>query len=198
MTLLAKQASGGVGWLHSSQISGLRHGKIKSPGPRTFVAIERLNFYLHRYLTNGLLIPNTPSSNSYAKGWAVTEKGEPPSVGWWVEVFSGYRVPSDFDLEEVAFTDRRATEFSESYGRLIRVLIARRGFDLIEELPQLIKQHYTAGDEKRVAKVTKVIRKEAVWEPEEIVYELPSLVALSAFLEGPTTEQELLDTLELK
>ena len=34
---------GGVRWLHSSQISGLRHNGLENPGPRTFIALERLN-----------------------------------------------------------------------------------------------------------------------------------------------------------
>ena len=32
MVSLAKGAMGGTGWLHSSQISGLRHAKLRSPG----------------------------------------------------------------------------------------------------------------------------------------------------------------------
>jgi len=56
------QLPGGKGWLHSSQISGLRHGKLLSPGPRTFMAIERLNFYLHRYATEKLLLPGSTSA----------------------------------------------------------------------------------------------------------------------------------------
>ena len=51
MVALAKSALDGTSWLHSSQISGLRHGKLVSPGPRTFKAIQVLNYYLWLYKT---------------------------------------------------------------------------------------------------------------------------------------------------
>lgn len=197
MTALAKAAAGNVGWLHSSQISGLRHAKLKNPGPRTFIVIERLNFYLHRYLTQKTLIPNTTSSRSYATGWAIIEDGVPPSVGWWFEVFCGSRLPKDIDLGKLVFTPQQAKNFSEAFGRLARVLIAKQGFDLIEDLKRLVRDHYTAGDDDRVTKVVQVIRKESVWTPDEISYEMPSLLALTAELGGPDTESLLLETLDL-
>ena len=39
---LAQTATGGVSWLHSSQIASLRKGQLKSPGPRSFAALVYL------------------------------------------------------------------------------------------------------------------------------------------------------------
>jgi hypothetical protein len=197
MTVLAKAACGKVGWLHSSQISGLRHAKLKSPGPRTFVAIERLNFYLYRYLTTKKLIPNTSSSNHYANGWAVLEDGRPPSVGWWMEIFCGVRLPKDIDLDKHSFTNSDALKFSEGFGRRVRALFRARGLDIIEDLRTTVHKYYTAGDDTRVEKVSQVVLKKAVWTPEELSYEMPALLSLTSALNGPETEDQLLQEVGL-
>lgn len=92
MISIAKSVMGSEegGWLHSSQISGLRSGKLISPGPRVFVALQRLNKALHDYATNKTLIPNTTSSKKYSKAKFIhAGDGKPPSTGWFVQVFTG-------------------------------------------------------------------------------------------------------------
>ena len=67
---LAKGVCGGASWFHSSQISGIRQGKSQSPGPRQFIAIQRLNQALYDYKNGGPLIPGTSSSNNYNSSMA--------------------------------------------------------------------------------------------------------------------------------
>jgi hypothetical protein len=192
MVNLSKAALNNVSWLHSSQISGLRHAKLRSPGPRTFIAIERLNYYLHRYLTTKQLIPNTPSSNFYNEGFAITEDGEPPCLGWWFEVFCGDRVPKDIDLRTSFFTEDSAIRFSVTWGRYIRRLMGQAGIDIVDDLSHIILRYYPAGDDYRTEKLFAVIHSKATWTMEELELELPAITAMTAALGGPCSEADLL------
>lgn len=193
MVSLAKSALDGTSWLHSSQISGLRHGKLISPGPRTFKAIQVLNYYLWLYREEKRLIPNTDSSNYYREPYVITENGKPPELGWWMEVFVGDRMPSDLDLEKHSFTPDSALNFSRAYGKLIRKLMVLNDYDPISDFDTVVREHYPAGDFERVQTITKVLYNQGSWTPEELVNEIPALVTLSAALEGPHTEEDLLE-----
>lgn len=193
MTNLTRCCLDGARWFHSSQISGLRQRKLASPGPRIFFAIERLNFYVYRYCTDKVLLPNTTSSRDYANAQPILEDGVPPGVGWWVEVFLGVRVPTDFDLERYIFSDEKAAEVSRRWGRLIRTLCARQDIDLVDDLPRLIRDCYPAGEDDRVTKVRQVIRGDAYWTPPEL--ELPAITSMTAALGGPEDEATLLTRL---
>ena len=196
MTSLAKACLDGVGWLHSSQISGLRHGRLESPGPRTFVAIERLNYYVHRYATTKQLLPNTQSSNAYQNAYPITEDGEPPPLGWWVEVFCGVRIPSDIDLRQAYFTDIQASNFSRSWGRIIRRLMAAQGIDLITDLERTVREHYPARDAERVDLLLDVIRDRKLWTPDQLALELPALTTFTGEMGGPNSEEILLKEIQ--
>ncbi|MGA0848098.1 MAG: hypothetical protein ACO3PY_05785 [Pontimonas sp.] len=195
MVTLAKASMHGVGWLHSSQISGLRHAKLESPGPRTFIAIERLNYYVHRYSTTKRLIPGTDSSNLYQEAFAITEDSKPPSLGWWVEVFCGQREPQDIDLRQLFFSERQADEMSSSWASMIRKLFRDKDLDLIVELDRVLREHYPARDAGRLDRIRAVIQARESWTPDEFATELPAISALTAHLGGPETEDELLDHL---
>jgi len=192
MTALSKACMDGVGWLHSSQISGLRHARLENPGPRTFVAIERLNYYIWRYATTKRLLPNTSSSNAYAQAYPITENGEPPSLGWWVEVFCGQRLPADIDLRQAFFTESQAVDFSRNWGRIIRLLMAGNGIDVITDLDRTVRERYPARDAARVDRLLAVMRNTEVWTPDELSLELPALTTFTAQLGGPATEDALL------
>jgi hypothetical protein len=193
MTALAKGCLGGAGWLHSSQISGLRHGRLRSPGPRTFIAIERLNYYLWRYQTEKKLLPGSTSSNYYAEPFVILENGQPPSVGWWVEVFCGIRQPEDAQyLNQVMFTLMQAERFSDGYGRYLRHLLALAQVDVIDDLNVVLKEHYPITDPHRREKLRSVILANAVWTGDELASELPYLLALTQAYGGASTESELL------
>lgn len=193
---LAKAAMGGVGWLHSSQISGLRHHGLESPGPRTFIAIAHLNACIHEYATTKRLIPGTTSSNDYRVAYAITEDGEPPSAGWWFEVFCGLRTPKDIDLREAFFSEAQAKEFSSNWGTMIRKLIRDKDYDLITDLNEILREAYPARDSERLSKVRGVIQNQYAWTPDELVLELPAITNLSAALGGPADEHGLLVLLE--
>lgn len=192
MTNLARCALGGASWLHSSQLSGFRSGKLKSPGPRSLMGCERLNFYLHRYKTQKLLIPGTASSNFYSDPYVITENGQPPSLGWWIEVFCGYHIPTDIDLHRTQFTEERASEFTKYYGRIMRKLLAARGYDLIEDLEKAVRVHYLPKDAPRVEKLLQALRIQTVWSAKELELEMPALVSMAGSLGGPQTEEALL------
>lgn len=196
MVTLAKAALNGTGWLHSSQISGLRHGRLLSPGPRTFIAIERLNFYVHRYVTTKKLLPGTTSSNLYTKAFAVTEDDKAPELGWWVEVFCGSRIPKDIDLRQSFFTETQATKISATWAGMIRKLMMQQDMDIIVELDRVLREHYPAKDSDRLSRVANVIQNKETWSPQELVNELPAISNLTAHLGGPQSEADLLRVLE--
>ena len=196
MVTLARACLEGTSWLHSSQISGLRHGKLLSPGPRTFIAIERLNYYIHRYATSKKLLPGTPGSNLYAKAFAITEGGKPPQLGWWVEVFCGQRQPIDIDLRETFFTEEQANRISAAWGAMIRKLMIQQDMDIITELDRVLREKYPAKDAERLRRTNAVIQNRDVWNAQQLANELPAISALSAELGGPSTEGDLLKALK--
>lgn len=196
MVNLTKSCMGGVSWLHSSQISGLRHGKLRSPGPRTFIAIERLNYYIWRYSTQKKLLPNSASSNFYANAYAITENGKPPEIGWWVEVFCGTRVPTDIELHQRLYTEDQAGEMSTNWARQCRRLLAQKGYDLIEDLASAVRRHYPVRDAARVSKALDVVANKDHWTAHELINELPALVAMFEDLGTNLTEDELIKAIK--
>lgn len=196
MTALAKAAMGGEGWLHSSQISSLRHASTRNPGPRTFVAIERLNYYLWRYQEHHELIPGTKSSNDYKDATPITEDGQPPTLGWFVEVFCGYRMPKDFDMEICQINPERVERYCRQLGRLLRQLMMSGGLDLVEDLGGVLYQHYPTQEKATLDAVRRIVLGGESWEAAELERELPNLAALTRGLGGPATPDELLVELQ--
>ena len=192
MTSLARSALGGTAWLHSSQISGLRHGKLVSPGPRTFLAIAELNRCLHVYVTEKKLIPGTMGSNHYTNGYCVLEDGVPPTSGWWFEVFCGQRIPKDIDLSAAFYTEDDATAMSKIWAKAFRRLVSNGGYDIYEDLDKVLRLHYPAKDIDRLDLIARVVRAENVWTPEQLVNEIPALTKLTSALGGPQTEDQLI------
>lgn len=193
MVKLAHGCMYGVSWLHSSQISGLRHGKLISPGPRTFVAIQTLNFYLHRYVTEKKLLPGTNSSNDYRNAYAITEGGEAPSVGWWVEIFCGLRKPTDIDLYSKELSASQAKEKSHKWAKLMRELMMTNKIDIISDLDSTLRAHYPARDAERLIKIKAVLTKGETWTSDEFALELPAITAFSASLGGPDEEEAFVE-----
>ena len=187
---------GGKGWLHSSQISGLRHGKLSSPGPRTFMAIERLNFYLHRYATERRLLPGSSSSTFYSEPYVITEDGAPPPLGWWMEVFCGARIPRDIDISTRFYTTEHAHTASSNWAKLIRRLLIDSGHDIIDELDRIVRLHYPVREPERVERLVAVIQSRSQWNPDELQQELPAITALTAALGGPANEEALLKAID--
>lgn len=193
MTALLKSSMNGCGWLHSSQISGFRHGRTRNPGPRAFVAIERLNYFLHRYETERKLIPGTGSANHYNQPFVIRENGQPPPAGWWFEIFAGVRLPQDYDLGGPLISEEEAQRLSRNLARWFRRSMAVRGYDPIEDLQRLLKDLYPIRDTARLTQVADVLSARAYWSATELHEEIPALTRLSAALGGPETEEGLLD-----
>lgn len=195
MTSLAAACLGGKGWLHSSQISGLRHAQTRNPGPRTFVAIERLNYYIWRYANKRELLPNTKGSNAYQAASPILEDGKPPGLGWFVEVFCGYRIPKDIQLDVVFIQPDKVEDYCAQLARLLRKQLAQQDFDLVDDLSVVLHRHYPTHEVERVERITDFIRGEVKLNKEELEQELLCLSKLSGALGGPGTEQELLEAL---
>jgi hypothetical protein len=193
-TKLAKAAMGGEhGWLHSSQIASIRAADTRNPGPRTFVAIERLNYYLWRYQTEKKLIPTTKSSNDYANATPITEDGLPPSLGWFVEVFSGYRQPKDFDIEVLKIPPDQAELICKRLGRMIRNQMVSQSLDLVEDLGSVLYAHYPTKEKVSLDRVRALALGNPVLNAGELELELPNLAVLMKGLGLPiSTEDELL------
>lgn len=192
MTSLSKACLGGHAWLHSSQISGFRQGRLVSPGPRSFIAMERLNFYLCRYKDKKTLIPGTTSSNYYSDPYVITENGQPPQLGWWFDVFCGVRIPTDIDLRQSQFTEEQAENLSKAWGRYTRRQLVAQGYDVMEDLETAVRTHYPARDDERVQLILSVLRTKRTWTAEQLANELPALTIMSADLGGPDSEEALL------
>ena len=195
MTKLAKCALNDVAWLHSSQISGLRHGKLTSPGPRTFVAIAALNKAMYEYSHNKKLIPGTAGSNDYRIAFCIEEDGVAPDVGWWVELFCGLRKPKDLSLVTQHISEDEAAILSSNWAKLIRKLAAKQDYDILEDLNQILATAYPARDVDRLARIKEVIFKETHWTPEELQMEMPAITAMTRKLGGPESEEELMDAI---
>lgn len=193
MTALFKSSMDGCAWLHSSQISGFRHGRTRNPGPRAFLAIERLNFFLHRYDTEKILVPGTSDSNHYAEPFVIRENGEPPLAGWWFEVFIGVRQPQDYDLNGPLFSEVEAERMSRNLARFYRRAMAVRDYDPVDDLNRLLKDLYPVREPARIQRTSAVLRSEVTWKAAELQEELPALTRLSAALGGPETEEGLID-----
>lgn len=195
MTSLAKASMGGVSWLHSSQISGLRRGQLISPGPRSFVAIKVLNDAIYEYVTQKKLISGTGSSNDYANAVPILEDGCPPELGWWFEVFAGIRTPKDFvyEYDENEITPEKSEVMSKNLARLFRRLMWDLNYDAVEDLSAVIRKFYVVRDRDRVDKFTAVMQGQAAWSPSELLNERPALAQFSKGLGGPSTEESLFE-----
>lgn len=196
MTQLAAGCLGGHGWLHSSQISGLRHGQTRNPGPRTFVAIERLNYYVWRYKETQQLLPGSESSNHYKDANPLLEDGQPPSLGWFVEVFCGYHVPQDLVLDKAFVPPDKVAKYCSKLGRLVRKLIADQGYDLVEDLSVVLHRFYPTQEQDRIELVEAVIQGRGELSQEQLQAELLSFSKLTGALGGPSTEDALLTALQ--
>ena len=182
----------GATWFHSSQISAIRYRKLVSPGPRSFMAITELNRCIHEYKTRKKLLPNTTTDLDYLQAYAITEDGAPPSAGWWYEVFCGYRIPKDVPLDNPFATDDIAADFSTEVARLLRRLLAAKGYDLIEDPNRAIREIYPVGDEPRVKAFRDVLFGRHNWSRKEARVELTAIREMLETLGGPGASVDLL------
>lgn len=183
----------GHGWLHSSQIASLRHGQTRNPGPRTFVAIERLNYYLWLYTTEKKLIPGTPSSNDYKEAVPITEDSQAPPLGWFVEVFCGFRVPKDFDLSVIRIPNGQAVQYMKRIGRLLRQNMVDAGFDVVEDLNSALYQHYPTKERDALDRARSVVLGQGELDEQALEQELDGLAVFSQELGGSDSTEDFMN-----
>jgi len=135
MAKLAKSNLNGASWLHSSQISGLRHSKLKSPGPKVFAAISHLNRALHEFKTDKKLIPGTGSSNEYFEPFCLLlEDGSVPASSWWYSLFIGETVCETIDFSIPLIDPSEANNISRRIYKLINSLASNSQSDVLAVL----------------------------------------------------------------
>ena len=172
LVALCKLCTGGKAWLHSSQIANLRAARLKSPGPRSFVALEYLMTAVWAYQTavrKGEPQADTTPMFGYLAvliekmDIMTDEDGNPVQVGYLVEVFSGLR-PVPIDLTTNVHTALDAQKVSKSAGRLVRKLMAAHDMDPVDD-SALVANSFPGSHLQRT-EFAALLKGEAVWEPE--------------------------------
>ena len=179
LVALCKKCTGDKAWLHSSQIAGLRAARLKSPGPRSFVALEYLFRAIDQYQKGGFTESRAlfGSLSKLVDGAEIMrdENGNPASLGYLVELFTGLReVP--IDLSTLSYSEKQAEKISEQAGRLIRKLMAVDDLDPITDAVTVATQY--SGTSVQRVKLVGIIKGAVVWEPEEIEEALGKLAKL--------------------
>lgn len=174
LVALCKICTGGRALFHSSQIANLRAARLKSPGPRTFIAMEYLMRAVWAYQNKekisaeqAELIPRFGHLAVLVERMQIMtdEEGNPVTVGYLVEVFAGLR-PVPIDLTTNVHTQRDAEKVSKNAGRLVRKLMAAHDMDPVEDA-SVIANLYPGSSLQR-SEFASLLKGEAVWEPEHV------------------------------
>jgi len=179
LVALCKHCTGGRAWLHSSQIAGLRQARLKSPGPRSFVALEYLFRAIDDFQQNGLLNEGevffTGNFAELVKDAQIMrdEEGNPTSLGYLIEVFTGLR-PVPIDLTKAEFSPDQAKTISDNTGRLVRKLMAVEDLDPIADAYSLASKF--PGNAQTCKRFAELIRGSGEWEYETIESNVGKLV----------------------
>lgn len=192
---LAKCSLNKVSWLHGSTVANLRRGQTRNPGPRCFIAIERLNYYLWRYADSGRLIPNTTSSRDYSKAAPILDQDQPPPLGWFLEVFSGVRHLPHANAR-VFVPVGKLSRTNRLLANLLRTLIQRRG-DLFESTPILLAQHWPGRSRRDGEAIKDLILTNKPIGAEQLSCMLPLIAAFCGAIGGPSSVQDLCKVLLL-
>jgi hypothetical protein len=172
LVALCKLCTGGKAWLHSSQIANLRAARLKSPGPRSFVAIAYLMWAVWAYQNankitaeEAELIPRFGTLSVLVDRMEIMtdEQGKPAEVGYLVEVFAGLK-PVPIDLTVNIHTAHDAEQVSRNAGRLVRKLMAAHDIDPIEDAAAIANLY--PGSHLQRSEFASLLKGESVWEPE--------------------------------
>ena len=166
---LAQTATGGVAWVHSSQIASLRKGQLKSPGPRSFAALVYLFNAIDEF-QRGVKTKDSPDwtgQEEFIKDKKVIrdDEGRVASIGWHFEVFCGWRMPPAKSTER-NFTDEQAAEISANAAKHVRRRMIADRLDLIDDMPKL-QRHFSLDKEEQVL-FRDVVLGQAHWQNEQI------------------------------
>ena len=172
LVALCKLCTGGRALFHSSQIANLRAARLKSPGPRGFVALEYLMWAVWAFQNADKIsaeqaesIPRFGHLTVLVERMQIMadEEGNPVKTGYLIEVFAGLR-PVPVDLTINVHTALDAEKVSRNAGRLVRKLMAAHDMDPIEDAA-LIANLYPGSSMQR-SEFAALLKGEAVWEPE--------------------------------
>lgn len=192
---LCKHVTGDKAFLHSSQIAGLRAARLKSPGPRSFVALEYLWRAIDDYqkgkstgITFGNLAPLVEKAEIMRD-----PEGNPASLGYMVEVFTGL-VPVPIDLTVIEFNENQAKIISDNAGRLIRRMMVQENWDLVDDIHRVTSNF--SRDPAQQDELRRIIKGEGTWTPEELNDRLVLLSKMfSRIFQWTRTIPELTDEL---
>jgi hypothetical protein len=199
LVALCKRTTGEQAFLHSSQIAGLRSARLKSPGPRSFAALEYLwkgiDDYQRNGSVNGVTFGNLSPFVERAEIMRDPE-GTPATLGYMVEVFTGLQ-PVPIDLTTTNFTENQARIISDNAGRLVRRMMAQAHWDLIDDIHRITSKF--SKDEETRSVMREIIVGQAVWTADELDDRLTDLSKLLNWVfDYQRTAQELQDELQKK
>jgi hypothetical protein len=161
---LCKYVTGDKAFLHSSQIAGLRAARLKSPGPRSFVALEYLWSAIDDYQnsrSSGITFGNLAPLVERAEIMRDPE-GRPASLGYMVEVFTGLQ-PVPIDLSAVDFNENQARIISDNAGRIIRRMMVQESWDLVDDIHRVTSKF--SRDPAEQEELRLIIKGEGGWDP---------------------------------
>lgn len=169
LVALCKKCTGDKALFHSSQIAGLRAARLKSPGPRSFVALE----YLMRAIESLHKVGFTEGKALFGELTHLVEhaeimrdeEGNPATTGFLLEVFVGLR-PVPIDLSKIVYNEKQADDLSNKAGRLLRKLMAIQDMDPISDAGVVATKYQ--GTQQQRTKLAGVIKGVETWDSEEI------------------------------
>lgn len=192
---LCKYVTGDKAFLHSSQIAGLRAARLKSPGPRSFAALEYLWSAIDDYQNSrstGIPFGNLAPLVERAEIMRDPE-GRPATLGYMVEVFTGLK-PVPIDLNVVNFNENQARIISDNAGRIIRRMMVQHKWDLIDDIHRVADKFSPDPDLR--AEMREIIVGQTTWQPEDLQNRLTELSKMLAkVFEYRRTVPELTDEL---
>ena len=196
---LAKIATDGKPWVHSSQIASARKGLLKSPGPRSFASLVYLFYCIDAY-QKGVKdndMADFSGQDKFIKTAVILRDDDdnPASLGFMFEVFCGWRQPPEGTAKR-DFTDEQAAVVSINAGKHVRRLVTADRMDLIEAMPRLVRSF--SNDKEGQEKFRKVVLGEDVWLNVELDHSVTCLshMLTKVFKEERKSEELLNDLLK--
>lgn len=178
ITLCKRVISQAKSYVHSSQLSQLRIGGLKSPGPRSISVIVYLMHAIDDY-QKGIVRDDSPD-------WTGLEDliqdatimrdddGNPASIGYHFEVFCGWRMPPG-PVAHHNFSDSDAEVLSKAAGKYVRNLMAADRMDLIDDMDRLKKAF--SPDKAMQEKFADVIMGQDYWGADEIMDNMQNMTS---------------------
>jgi len=173
---LCTACTGGKAKMHASQANSLKFGRLKSPGPHSFMAMVYTFRCIDAYQKGEMdeLMPDLSSFHKSIEKAVILrdDDGNPASIGYMFEVFCGWRKPPSKAIVRT-FTDEQATEVSKAAGKLVRRLVSATGLDLIDDMDRMKAKF--SKDEKAQEVFEKVVIGQGHWTNEDLDHNITCL-----------------------